>query len=261
MEFVKPRVYHVAQTEADEVGLQQYLADIGVPDWKTDAATGAEKLIEVMGRTCYMSFDKKLNANLTRVREGSELYLRNIIASGHGSVVEHATDSYMLFCSRAVTHQIVRTRVGVAFSQQSLHYMRIDSLQSSFPAVFEAHPRSAEIMELYRTKFEDLEQAQLELAKLIDIDNQDFHTKKALTTAMRRLAPIGLTTILGMTANHRSWRWGIEQRTSRFNDSEIREVYALVFKEQQRRYPALYADAKIELVEGIEEITFENQKV
>ena len=261
MKFVTPKVFHVAQTTADDVGIAAYLTEIGAADWKTDAATGAEKIIEVMGRTCYMSFDKKLNANLTRTREGSEAYLKSIIASKHGSVLEHAVDSYTIFCSRAVTHQIVRTRVGVSFSQQSLHYVRIEKLCSAFPAVFELHPRAAEIRALYKSKFEDLEAAQLELAKLVDIDAQPFHAKKALSTAMRRLAPIGMETILGMSANHRTWRWCIAQRTSRFNDAEIRRVFVLIFKEQARRYPHLYYDAIIEEVEGDLEIRFENEKV
>ena len=261
MEFRQPKVFHVGQTEADEDGIQAYLDYIGAPEWRTDAPTGAEKVIEVMGRGCYNSYAVGLNPNVTRVREGSAAYLKNILESKHGSVLEHATDSYMIFCSRAVTHQLVRARVGVAYSQASLHFIRIDSLRSCLPAVFETHPRAEEIRALYKTKFEDLEATQLELAHILDMDNQPFHTKKKLTTAMRRLAPIGLETMLGMTCNNRSWRWVIEQRSARFNDEEIRLVAGLIFAEQNRRYPALYADAKVELVEGFDEITFSNSKV
>lgn len=261
MEFRQPKVFHIGQTEADNEGIQAYLDYIGAPEWRTDAPTGAEKVVEVMGRTCYMSFDKRLNPNLTRVREGSAAYIKNIVESKHGSVVEHATDSYMIFCSRAVTHQIVRTRVGISFSQQSLHYLRLESLRSTLPTAFEEHPRAEEIRTLYKSTFENLEAAQLELAELLDINAQPFHTKKALTTGMRRLAPIGLETILGLTANHRTFRWMVEQRTSRFNDQEIRKVFGLIFAEQNRRYPNVYADAKVESIEGELEITFTNSKV
>ena len=261
MEFTEPKVFHVAQTGIDDVGVMAYLAEIGAPQWTTDAPTGAEKLIEVMGRGCYNAYAVGLNPNVTRIREGSAVYLKNIIESKHGSVMEHATDSYMIFCSRACTHQLVRTRVGVALSQASLHFIRIDALKSWFPAVFEAHPRAEEIRMLYKSKFEDLEAAQLELTKILDMDNQTFATKKKLTTAMRRLAPIGLQTMLGLTANHRTFRWLVEQRSSHFNDEEIRIVAGLLFKEQSKRYPALYADAKVEFVEGFDEITFTNSKV
>ena len=261
MEYTEPTVFHVAQTGIDDVGVMAYLAEIGAPQWTTDAPTGAEKLIEVMGRGCYNAYAVGLNPNVTRVREGSAVYLENIIKSGHGSVLEHATDSYMIFCSRACTHQLVRTRVGIAFSQASLHFIRIDALKSWFPAVFEAHPRADEIRTLYKEKFEDLESAQLELAKILNMDNQTFAMKKKLTTAMRRLAPIGLQTMLGITANHRALRWIIEQRSSHFNDEEIRLVAGLLFAEQLKRYPALYVDARVELVEGFNEITFGNSKV
>ena len=261
MEFTRPRVYHVGQTSVDEMGLAAYLEDIGAPEWQTDAVTGAEKLVEVMGRGCYNSYAVGLNANVTKVRQGNASYIKNILESKHGSVLEHATDSYMIFCSRAVTHQIVRARVGVAYSQASLHFIRIDALSSWFPAVFEDHPRVDEIRALYKSKFEDLEVAQLELAKLVDIDAQPFHVKKALTTAMRRLSPIGLETMLGITAKHRSFRWMIEQRTSRFNDQEIRLVFGLVFAQQSERYPTIYADAKVERIDGFDEVVFSNSKV
>ena len=261
MEFTEPKVFHVGQMEIDRDGMASYLAEIGAPQWTTDAATGSETLIELMGRGCYNAYAVGLNPNVTRIREGSAVYLKNIIESKHGSVLEHATDSYMIFCSRACTHQLVRARVGVAYSQASLHFIRIDALKSWLPTVFETHPRAEEIRALYKEKFEDLETAQLELARILEIDKQPFSTKKKLTTAMRRLAPIGLQTMLGITANHRSLRWIIEQRSSRFNDEEIRLVASLLFTEQSKRYPALYADAKIEPVEGFDEITFGNSKV
>src|ERR1700691_961873 len=171
--------------------MQEYLSYIGVPDWKTDAATGAETLVELMGRACYNSYEVGLNPNVTRVRQGSATYLKNILESKHGSVIEHSVDSYMIFCSRACTHQLVRTRVGTAFSQASLHFIRIDSLRSWLPAAFANHPRAEEIRMLYKSKFEDLEATQLELAKILDMDSQTFSNKKKLTSAMRRLAPIG----------------------------------------------------------------------
>lgn len=261
MEFSKPRVFHVAQTTMDEEGLAAYLADIGAPEWATDAQSEAEKLVEVMGRGCYNSYKVGLNPNVTRVREGNAPYVKNILESKHGSVLEHATDSYMIFCSRAVTHQIVRARVGVAYSQASLHFIRIDALRSWMPAAFESHPRAVEIRELYKAKFEDLEATQLELARILDMDAQAFAVKKKLTTAMRRLAPIGLETMLGFTANHRSLRWMIQQRTEHFNDEEIRCVFGLIFAEQAKRYPAIYADAIIKSVEGFDEVSFGNSKV
>lgn len=262
MEFIKPQSFHLAQTSLDHFGLHQYLAAVGAPEWKTDAPTHAETLIEVLGRMCYRSFKVGLNPNVTRVREGSDVYLANVIESGHGALLEHSTDTYALFnLSRVVTHQIVRHRPGVAYSQESGHYVRVDGIKSWFPQVLEEHPKRDELFDFYRTRYEDLEQAQRDLAALLDIDSQPFHMKKKLTTAMRRLVPDGIATTLGITANHRAWRHLIELRTSRFNDEEIRIVFVDVFKQQVARYKNLYYDARVEYAEGIEEITFATPKV
>ena len=97
MEFTKPRVFHLAQTQIDQEGLAGYLEEIGAPNWDTNAPTDAEKFIEVCGKQCYRAFHADLNANLTRVRDqDNEGYLKNILTSRHGSVIEHVYDSFAL---------------------------------------------------------------------------------------------------------------------------------------------------------------------
>ena len=262
MQFIQPQVFHLAQTTLDRSGLRDYLSAVGVPAWSSDAMSDAEALQEVMGRTCYNSFAVGLNPNVTRIREGNALYIKNIIESGHGSVLEHAADSWILFnISRVVTHQIVRARVGTGYSQASGHYIRVDGIKSWFPKVLEDHPRRAELFEFYKTRYEDLEQAQRDLAVLLDMDKQSFTMKKKLTTAMRRLVPDGIATILGFTVNHRQLRFMIEQRTSRSNDEEIRVTFAQLYAQASELYPAVFFDASVAYVEGLPEVTFSNKKV
>lgn len=262
MQFIQPQAFHLGNTVSDDAGIADYLAAVGAPQWKTDAPTGSEKLIEVLGRCCYRSFAIGLNPNVTKVREGNSVYLKNVVESRHGALIEHAYDTYALFnISRVVSHQIVRHRVGTNFSQESGHYVRVDGIKSWFPKVLEDHPKRVELFEFYKTRYENLEQAQRDLAVLLDIDNQPFAMKKKLTTAARRLVPDGIATTLCITSNHRSWRWMIELRTSRHNDEEIRICFANVFHQQAARYANLYFDAKVEMVEGLEEITFTNSKV
>jgi|ERR1039458_235850 thymidylate synthase (FAD) len=263
MQQVTPQVFHVSQTICDDEGIQAYMNAVGVPDWITDAPSDAEKLIEVMGRGCYRSFAPGLNKNISKIREGNRQYTANILDSKHGSVLEHAGDGYIfLNVSRVFTHELVRNRVGNAFSQESLRYVRLDALKCWFPTVFENHPKRDQIFALWSAKFRSLEEGQVELAQLLDLDTiKDFKTKKKLTSAMRRLAPIGLATMIGYSGNHRSIRWAIEQRTSEAAEEEMRLVFGEVFDEQLKRYPNLYQDAKIELVDGLRQISFENYKV
>ena len=97
MKFVEPKVFLIAETQITS-GLRNYLEHIGVPHWTTDSNTGSETLIEVAGKTCYMSFDTSLNKNLTKVRKNNNFdYIQNgIVKVNHGSVLEHASVTFAL---------------------------------------------------------------------------------------------------------------------------------------------------------------------
>lgn len=163
--------------------------------------------------------------------------------------------------SRVFTHELVRNRIGNAFSQESLRYVRLDKLKCWWPGIFESHPKKDAIAKIWSRVFETCEGAQVELAELLELDGQPMSLKKRLTSAMRRMAPIGLATMIGYTGNHRSIRWAIEQRTAYVAEEEIRMVFAEVFHQQQARYPSLYSDAVVEMVDGLEQISFTNSKI
>ena len=215
MKFVEPQIFHIAHTTLIDQGVQDYLDALDIPDWVTDAPSDIEKLVEIMGRGCYRSFQPGMNKNVTKIREGNELYLENILNVKHGSVTTHGADSYIfLNVSRVFTHELVRNAIGNAFSQESLRYVRLDSLKTWFPKVFADHPDAAMLKEYMQGKFEIMESWQRELTLMLDIDHvKDFKTKKKLTSAMRRFAPMGLATMIGFSGNQRSIRWVIEQRT------------------------------------------------
>jgi len=263
MQFIQPKVFHVAHTTLIPGGVQDYLDALDIPDWVTDAPSDVEQLIEVMGRGCYRSFEPGMNKNVTKIREGNEPYVANILKTRHGSVVEHGADSYIfLDVSRVFTHELVRNRIGNSFSQESLRYVRLDALKAWFPKVFADHPQADYLREFFRKNFETMESWQLELARILDIEHiPDFKTKKKLTSAMRRLAPIGLATMIGFSGNHRSIRWAIEQRTDDVAEEEIRLVFGQVAEEQRRCYPNLYQDMRMEVVDGLPKYTFENSKI
>jgi thymidylate synthase (FAD) len=263
MEFTEPKVYHVAHTTLLEEGVQEYLDALDIPDWVTDAPSDVERLIEVIGRGCYRSFQPGMNKNVTKIREGNEPYIKNILSTRHGSVVEHATDSYIfLDVSRVFTHELVRNRIGNAFSQESLRYVRLDRLKAWFPKVFQDHPKAELLRDYMRDKYETMEEWQRELQVMLEIDAvTDFKTKKKLTSAMRRFAPIGLATMIGFTGNQRSIRWAIEQRTDPAAEEEIRLVFGRVAEEQRRSYPNLYQDMYVEQHDGLPWYRFQNSKI
>ncbi|QIG76071.1 thymidylate synthase protein [Rhizobium phage RHph_I4] len=298
MEYTEPKVILLAETSVHREGLARYLDLAGAPEWETDTEIGSEVIAEIAGRSCYRSFKEGLNKNVTRVREGNESYLGNIAKQKHGSVFEHGSATLAFFdVSRIVTHELVRHRPGMAYSQESLRFVRLDALKMYYPRVFGveflkevfdaidwskvesvdpekretvdqlawARKTAKELNNLFRETVEQLENVQLQLAEITQIDHfkeSKFHVKKALTSAFRRLAPEGLATSIIVTGNHRSWRHVIQNRTSVGAEEEIRDAFWKAAQIMRDCFPHIYQDMIVgERVDGIPQITFENEKI
>ena len=251
MHSVEPKVFLIGETRVVEEGLQAYLNHLGVPNWHTDAPSDSEKIVEVMGRLCYRSFEPGLNPNVTKVREGNNTYLANILKVKHGSVIEHPVMNFVFAdTSRVFTHELVRHRAGVAISQESLRFVRLDDLGQWLPTVIKEDP---EAVEIFVKTFEQLEQLQLQFASHFKLDDPGvpFHKKKVITSAMRRVAPIGLATTIGWSVNPRTLRWVLEMRTDPSAEEEIRLVFGKVGEIVTKRYPNLFGDFTVQMVDGL----------
>jgi len=260
MREVEPKVFLVAEPVIT-VGMLDYLAHVGVPSWFTLAASDAEELIEVMGRLCYRSFEPGLNANIKKIRKEHSDYIANILKVGHGSVIEHAFVSFIFAdVSRVFTHELVRHRPGIAISQESLRFVRLTDLGQWLPTCI----REDETMvELYADTFEHLEKLQLQMAEHFDLDEEGvpFSKKKEVTSAMRRIAPMGLATSIGWTVNLRTLRWVLEVRTNPGAEEEIRAVFGRVGEIVTEHYPNVFGDFEVEEVNGYPHYKAKHQKV
>jgi len=250
MKFVEPRVFLIGETRAVEDGLHAYLDHMGIPGWTTDAPSDAERLCEVFGRLCYRSFEPGLNPNVTRVRQGNAPYLRHIEEVGHGSVLEHASVNFIFAdVSRVFTHELVRHRAGVAISQESLRFVRLDTLSAFVPTLIR---ESEEGMAIFTKTLEQLEAIQRQLAETYCIEDEtSFDKKKKLTSAFRRVAPDGVATTIGWSSNFRTLRHVIERRTDPAAEEEIRLVFGLVYDVLRGRYPHVFGDYTVEMVDGL----------
>ncbi|GMV99262.1 MAG: flavin-dependent thymidylate synthase [Candidatus Hydrogenedentota bacterium] len=260
MEFVEPKVFLVGETRIVEDGLKDYLAHVGVPEWSTDAPSGSETLCEVMGRLCYRSFEPGLNPNVTRVRKGNQKYLGHVLEVGHGSVIEHAVLNFIFAdVSRVFTHELVRHRAGTAISQESLRFVRLNKLSAYVPT----HIReNDEGMEVFTRTIQQLEEIQNSLARVFEIDDEkQFDRKKKLTSAFRRVAPIGVATTIGWSCNFRALRHVIEMRTAPEAEEELRLVFGKVYDLVKGRYPSLMGDYEVEEVEGLPWVRTTHRKV
>jgi thymidylate synthase (FAD) len=69
-----------------------------------------------------------------------------------------------------------------------------------------------------------------------------FAVKKEVTSALRRLAPIGLSTDIVWSANVRTLRHVIEMRTAPAAEEELRLVFDMVAETMLREAPGLFQD-------------------
>lgn len=246
MRETSPSVHLVARPSLDLGGLRAYLEAAGGAAWldrRLEESGGdpnpGELLVEFGGRACYRSWEPGLNPNVTRVRTDQRAYLENLLRSAHGSVLEHASYTFAFRdVSRVFTHELVRHRAGSAFSQESLRYVRLSEIGFRVPPALEP------IREQVVAIVERLEELQVEAASALGLDDDGvpFEVKKEVTSALRRLAPIGLSTDIIWTANVRTLRHVIELRTARGAEEELRLVFRQVGALMCDEAPLLFQD-------------------
>jgi thymidylate synthase (FAD) len=250
MRQTAPAVFLIARPSIDVEGVRGYLRDVGGESWlerrleeSEGSPNGGETLVEFGGRACYRSWEPGLNPNVSRIRTDQREYFANILRSAHGSVLEHANYSFALRnVSRVFTHELVRHRAGSAFSQESLRYVRLTDIGFRVPPALE--PVREQVLSIV----EQLEEFQVSAAKELGIDEEGvpFHVKKEVTSALRRRAPIGLSTDIVWTANARTLRHVIEMRTAEGAEEELRIVFDTIARIMRAEAPGLFQDFAVQ---------------
>ena len=263
MKLVKPETYWIGSTVVDFNELKHYLEDTGqtsflkeVEQAKAEGLNDGEILCSFYAKACYSALTTEKNKNISRVRSIHDNVL-GTIKSGHFSVFEHCQLNFMIRnCSRVFTHELVRHRVGTAFSQTSGRYVRTDNLDMVYDPILDpAKKEVEETLELIERQYQKIQEK-------MDIDNvKDFSVKKKITSAMRRILPNGQANEIGFSVNLRSLRHTIAMRTSAHAEWEIRLIFNQIFELVRDKYPAIFNDAVCEEVDGLMQITFKNDKI
>ena len=249
-----PRVYLVGRQSVSSTDLDRFLADEQV-SWQTDTEVGAERLAEIAGRVCYMSYGKG--------RKTNEEFLSHLIDVGHGSVLEHGVWSFLITgVSRSFTHELIRHR-HFSYSQLSQRY--VDESESDFvePDVIAADPALhaawCEAVNAARVAYDRLV-AGLE-AKFTEIPEKTQRRKLARQAA-RSVLPNATETKIFVTGNARALRHFIELRGSEHADVEIRKVAVAVLRIMQAESPNMFADyTLVPLADGTFATRTEHPKV
>lgn len=235
-----PRVYLVGRQSVDDAALSQFLADHDSATWTTDAEEAGEKLVEVAGRLCYMSYARPRPG-------GNSAYIHHILEVGHGSVLEHAVFNFIITgVSRSFTHELVRHRAGMGYSQLSQRF--VDESQCAFvePDVIADDP------ELHQIWLEAIAAGQNAYRRLADglaarfsaIEDRTLRRKKAREAA-RSVLPNATETRIFVTGNARALRHFIEMRGDVAADAEIRKVAVAMLRILQADSPNLFGDYSI----------------
>ncbi len=206
---------------------------------KLDA--GAE-LCKFAGQTCYLSFGDKRTRN-----KDAQSYFDNIKAQAHGSVLEHANYSFVVWgIDRACSHELVRHRAGFAYSQLSQRYVNGKTLrfverpeyQESERLHFEFETwidKAAEQYDMRADLLADRLRASME-------GMSPTERRKAVNQAARNCLPNETETAIVITGNARAWRHFIEMRGSQHADRPIAGLALRIKNILQEVSPVLFSD-------------------
>jgi thymidylate synthase (FAD) len=195
---------------------------------------------------------------------GNSTYLGHIKEVGHGSVLEHAVwDLLFTGVSRSLTHELVRHRAGMGYSQLSQRYVDESVAEYVEPALIAADPQ---LHTIWLDAVQHTHQAYVQLAerlaeKLADESDRTAR-RKAARQAARSVLPNATETKIFVTANARALRHFLEQRGSRHAEPEIRLLSNRLLDVLQRESPNLFGDyERVALPDGTFELTTPHRKV
>ena len=231
----QPRIYIISRPKVELEELLRFLDDQKLPPLhdahadeqfflSSEKTEDPQLLVEVAGRLCYMSYTGK------RIRGDINSYIKNLVTSGHESVLEHMTWSFILTgVSRAFTHQLVRHRIGFSFSQLSQQYVDHKDVDLVFPGVSEA------AYEELQPEVEELTNKLNEIYKKmarhsIDLNTDSKERLRNERSTSRTILPNATETRIFVTANARSLRHFLKVRGTTPGDVEMRQVCGLIYE-------------------------------
>ncbi len=249
-----PGAIMIARPMVDLSGMKEFLEgfdpalSFGLYLEDPDELPPAEALSKVAGQLCYLSFGLKRSVNAQAAR-----YLDNIKESKHGSVLEHAVFSFILYgVTRTVTHDLVRHRAGAAFSQVSQRYVdgtRLRFVEATpFQEIPELHERFIDRIERLHREYHEIGSIlTLHQARGLPIlagESKTDQRKKVQETA-RECLPNETEAPICVSGNVRAWRHICEMRANEHADIKIRAAIMNVFRCLIQEAPLLFEDYEV----------------
>jgi thymidylate synthase (FAD) len=183
---------------------------------------------------------------------------------GHGSVLEHAVWNFVFAgVSRSLTHELIRHRAGMGYSQLSQRYVDESVAEYVEPDVIAADPA------MHAAWLEAVGQAHRAYVKLVEMLAERFkdepdrtQRRKLARQAARSVLPNATETKIFVTANARALRHFIEMRASRHAEVEVRKLAIKVLEVMKVEAPNLFGDYQlVPLPDGTAEVATPHRKV
>ena len=257
MSNVNIEIFNIAKTQVDRGQARKWLDHLNATGYEIpDEATASDPalLVALAAKRCYMSFEPGLNPNVTKVRRGMVEYIDNILASGHGSVLEHAVFTFAIEgVSRVFTGEMNRHRAGWAISEGSQRFIRFSEdvpwwMPTSLSRGYgdnDLELRKAKSRDVFYRAFRQMQENYAELIEIWEMDSasHNFSYKKKVTSCLRRIIGMGCATGGVWTGNVRALRHVLTMRANEPSaEEEIFHVFTRVGKMMIASEPLLFGD-------------------
>jgi len=188
-----------------------------------------ERVVAAAARLCY-SKQGAVDILEDFSEEKVNSFLAKLVSYGHDSPFEHASFTFAIEgVSRALSHQLVRHRIGVSFSQKSQRYVKESGFEYVAPPSI---TRDSALSEKYTETLELIQEKYNELVAA-GIPAEDA----------RYILPNAVVTNLVTTMNARSLLHFFRLRCCTRAQWEIRELAQMMLGEVRAVAPLLFSNA------------------
>jgi len=182
--------------------------------------------LATIANTCYSTLSLDDNKEkFTQNREKAKKLVKNLIKSGHHSVLEHVTLTIEFTGSRAFTHQLVRHRLA-SYTQRSQRYCDEKNFNNYIP---QSILKNEKALKIFNSLLSNIESVYTDLQKL-GIPNEDA----------RYILPNSCMSTIICTVNLRELLHMFQERLCYRAQDEIRDAFEDVLKEFKLKQVELY---------------------
>lgn len=258
------RIFNTFKTQVNKEAVKEWLDYLGADEFEWPEMVEDPALnIALAAKRCYNSFQPGLNPNVTRVRKDWVDYIDNILASGHGSVLEHSSYTFAIEgITRVFTAELNRHSVGTGISEASLRYIRFEEdgidfwmpdslsedsgiLSNGVMSSEELTKAKRETIAVFNSTIKTIQANYDHLVEVWRIDDMPFSVKKKVTSMLRRIIPLGVQVGGVWTMNLRACRHMISMRHSPHAEEEICKVFTMIVKYMIEDCPHVFGDFEL----------------